>query len=434
MSARDRSLLDALGPWLERGPAGTVEMAGSLDAIVAAHPDDGEALLYTAYAHVLLAEHERAIAVARQALAADPSSAMAWELLIISLGATGHGDEARAAIDTCLKAAPASVMCLELRGGGESAAGRCDALEETAREMVSRDPEEAQAYTMLLCAEFSLDRPEGTLREVIDQRAARFEPKTGVRVATQDLLRLHAAVGDFAAVEKDYTAVESLLGNVPSASEHAAGGGVLLDALAEEGKTAERARFARAYLDRLSGWIPNSEADTERDILPRLVAAAQEGGAMSGDVRAAKRAAWLEAWRAKPAPPSPCALWITAYAGPAETQDDAREALAALPDRDACAAAPDGALWLGKVLLLSGDAAGARPWLEKPHVCSAHDAPLLRTRTMDWLGRAREATGDTPGACEAYGRVVTRWGTATPRSVTADHARGRMRALACPSR
>jgi hypothetical protein len=46
------------------------------------------------------------------------------------------------------------------------------------------------------------------------------------------------------------------------------------------------------------------------------------------------------------------------------------------------------------------------------------------------LGRAREAKGDTAGACEAYARVLSRWGSAKPRSVTADAARAR--AVHCP--
>ena len=44
---------------------------------------------------------------------------------------------------------------------------------------------------------------------------------------------------------------------------------------------------------------------------------------------------------------------------------------------------------------------------------------------------ARESAGDPAGACLAYQRVLDRWGSATPRSTTADLARARMRPLQC---
>jgi serine/threonine-protein kinase len=48
------------------------------------------------------------------------------------------------------------------------------------------------------------------------------------------------------------------------------------------------------------------------------------------------------------------------------------------------------------------------------------------------LGRALEQTGDTAGACAAYARVLAKWGTAKPRSITADAAREGVRRLRCP--
>ena len=50
------------------------------------------------------------------------------------------------------------------------------------------------------------------------------------------------------------------------------------------------------------------------------------------------------------------------------------------------------------------------------------------------LGELLEKKGDTDGACEAYGRVLARWGNAKPRSVTGDAVRKRWVALACEGR
>ena len=63
--------------------------------------------------------------------------------------------------------------------------------------------------------------------------------------------------------------------------------------------------------------------------------------------------------------------------------------------------------------------------------CYALRFPVEQMRAVRDLGVAREATGDRAGACEAWQRVLDRWGRATPRSVTAEDARARMRALGC---
>jgi serine/threonine-protein kinase len=58
--------------------------------------------------------------------------------------------------------------------------------------------------------------------------------------------------------------------------------------------------------------------------------------------------------------------------------------------------------------------------------------PMAHTRALAHLGMAREATGDKDGACRAYASVLARWGSAKPRSVTADEVRAKARALDCP--
>jgi serine/threonine-protein kinase len=48
-----------------------------------------------------------------------------------------------------------------------------------------------------------------------------------------------------------------------------------------------------------------------------------------------------------------------------------------------------------------------------------------------YLGQLDEAAGRTPEACGHYGQVLSRWGHAKPRSVTADEARFRAGKLRC---
>lgn len=63
--------------------------------------------------------------------------------------------------------------------------------------------------------------------------------------------------------------------------------------------------------------------------------------------------------------------------------------------------------------------------------CDALVIPFEHTRAWLELGLTKEAKRDTAGACAAYAVVIERWGKANPRSVTADEARARRRALAC---
>jgi serine/threonine-protein kinase len=125
------------------------------------------------------------------------------------------------------------------------------------------------------------------------------------------------------------------------------------------------------------------------------------------------------------------------------TAADRAEAAAAI------AAAPAGALgpgaelrprvpieiadaFTGRAMLLVGQAADAARFLRVATAsCHAFDHPFEHTRAHLWLGRALEATGDTAGACAAYGVVVQRWGKVKPKSVSADEARDRRRALHC---
>jgi serine/threonine-protein kinase len=86
------------------------------------------------------------------------------------------------------------------------------------------------------------------------------------------------------------------------------------------------------------------------------------------------------------------------------------------------------------VYVLAGRAADALPYLRRgAATCLALDEPIEHTRAHYFLGQALEATGDTAGACTAYGVVVARWGSA-PSSVTLEKARARVRALGCAKR
>jgi eukaryotic-like serine/threonine-protein kinase len=90
------------------------------------------------------------------------------------------------------------------------------------------------------------------------------------------------------------------------------------------------------------------------------------------------------------------------------------------------------AAYVGRTYWLAGRTAEGLPLLrEAAHDCNALLMPIEHTRAQLWFGQALEETGDKAGACEAYGTVLARWKDARPRSVTADRAKERVKALGC---
>jgi serine/threonine-protein kinase len=89
-------------------------------------------------------------------------------------------------------------------------------------------------------------------------------------------------------------------------------------------------------------------------------------------------------------------------------------------------------LGIGRVYLLGGRVEEALPYLTRAAAsCLALREPIAHTQAHYWLGQALETRKDNEGACAAYKVVLERWGHAKPRSVTADQARERAKALGC---
>ena len=124
-----------------------------------------------------------------------------------------------------------------------------------------------------------------------------------------------------------------------------------------------------------------------------------------------------------------------AFARVADTEDDAREALAALPVygplppfRPVTLVDVD----VGRTYLLAGRPDDALPLLEHAtRMCMVLHFPFEHVRASLLLAQTREARGDTAGACRDYQSVVGLWGRARPRSVTAEAAAERAAALGC---
>jgi serine/threonine-protein kinase len=430
---RNRTLLEALEPLAGRARPDEPETLRRLEAAHARFPDDEEFLLQLAY--MTVGDPARCVPAATRATELDPSDAAAWEALGRSLALAGRLDEGRSALERCAAVSVESSDCFFWLGLLDGQQGRCDDMERESRREADVDPRFGNVNLAL--AMVALGRPESVVRETEGRALATYPPERA---------RIQKALVD--------ASLASLAGRFDLAAT----------ALDEEARALDASPSARVFFDRawdLATGRIESRLEIGDDAGAR--AAAQEfasrvetltrrgsqtyfGDAWWSIARVAgaplepARSAWVSAKLDASAPGS--ATWVEAWASPAVTRDDATAAMGALA-RDPRLALPRGGedMWLdhdadalaGRVLLLAGKPAEALPLLRRAsNDCFALDWPYQHMHAVLDLGRALEQTGDTAGACAAYARVLAKWGTAKPRSITADAAREGVRRLRCP--
>jgi serine/threonine-protein kinase len=241
--------------------------------------------------------------------------------------------------------------------------------------------------------------------------------------------------GDFVEAEKSARELERLVQNAQAEPEHQAAARALVATYLETGKTALAADYAEAYLRRREAWLPDPFAEDfaiANDVTMRMLRALAAAGRIDKAALAVRRDAWTDEWRKRVHASLWPYLWLQAYA-PAATRDEALVAIQALGvPLPAYTPKTLGIAYAGHAYLLASRLDDALPLLERAGAsCMALEFPMEHTLAHLWLGRAREAKADTAGACKAYAVVLERWGKAKPRSVSADEARARSKALGC---
>jgi hypothetical protein len=365
-------------------------------------------------------------------LALDPGFAAASWIAALS----DDQDASSRAIDQCLAISPGAASCLRVRATAEETAGDCAALEADAQRMVAIEGASRRAYEFLSVALFARGRPLDAVREALRLKWKASSDATRPVVQASDEAKLAIATGDFAGALSGAAELDALAES--SDSEPARRQAVRLEIQLHEelGERVEAARVADGYLRRMGAW-PESDV-IDDDPRPRLYAAAVRGGLRSPDERDAARRDWVAKWTRLSDPFDQDRIWVEGFAGPAETADEAAQALAALPPYEPLPTLVLGGVWTppetAKVYVLAGRAVDALPELKlATGSCRMLRDPLDVVRARLWLGEALEETGDGDGACAAYRKVVALWGHER-RSVTAAAAAARAKALRCSDR
>jgi serine/threonine-protein kinase len=371
----------------------------------------------------------------RRATELDPKYALAHTNRIVSLEWMGDFDAAEAAAKLCAENAP-SLGCLRAVGYGFAQRGQAEKLEATARAMLGMSPKDLYGLEFLAEATACLGRSDAAVRSAYERKVPMMPPEEQERGRVDVDVTMAFYRGDFAAARDRLADYKRLMGVSSDMSEHAS---VAFSALAISVETAqaeEGALAARAFLDERDALVgPRTEDDAALqayEIGYALQALRRAGRMTKADLRA-ERDRFIIEWRPRLGPDYQPHLWLITYANLAEDDADAREALDALPSFNGLPsmfASLGEELSIGRVYLLAGQLDEAIPWLSQAaHACRLADVRVVEANLE--LGEALERKGDKDKSCAAYAYVLRRWGNAKPKSVTADEAKKRSKALGC---
>ncbi len=437
LDPKDAALLEAADPYV-REPPDLGEWERRLVLASARFAGDAELLYYLGYARQQRNNFEGAAEAYQRAAKLDPHFALAWWSRGSVKYLQGDVTAALASYDDCLRMASQATICLHERARVYRREGECEKMEAETRAAIAKEPDSAIAYYYLAEALYSRGRPEATVREALQQYVTKLpDPER----AERDLFykaSLANLSGDFVQAERFAREKERLVEGKSDRADHFNVAALLADIYVESGRMDEAAGVATNFLNRQELWIGFTNPLYFQNVLFRA-------GKLDLATFEARRADWLRQRDAeiksteagKQGQARERAFpWIDGYADFVQTREEAAAALALLPvylpmppptrrsvGRETA---------LGKVYALTGDAEGAKFFLARATAhCGALDYPSPHTRAHYYYGLSREAAGDKPGACAAYAVVLSRWGEAKPRSVTAAAAKDRTKALGC---
>ena len=442
LTSRERELLDAYRPLFQSEPPAVAASLDRLRALSDRRPGDVPLLGALASAYGAMGKFDEDAATIRRELTLDPHYGAGLSELAQTQAYLGRPAEAYATVERCLSIFPTASWCIWVREFLDSMDGKCAANEADARRRIAADPTIPDGYKALLYAVAAEGKPDALADEALTQTIQRVaDPAERARLGLRFTLRLAALRGDFAGAIVHAGELRAEVASRTDVAEHA--DAAYQSALLEEevGHPEVAGRLAREYLDRREVWADDPmphDYSMATDRTSLLASLAFHDHAIDAARYTAILGAYQQSWSAKLQGDYHAFAWVYGYAQPVQTAAEAQEALAALPAFGAVPPwIPNGdvpRLGVGRTFWLAGrDAEGARYIAAAAHGCDAITHPVGWVRANGWLGDVRAKEGDVAAACEAYQVVLAHWGHARPRSVTADHARERSRALGCPA-
>jgi tRNA A-37 threonylcarbamoyl transferase component Bud32/tetratricopeptide (TPR) repeat protein len=443
LSERDRALLEALQPLLQSATQDIGEADRRLRALTERYPNDAELWMLLGFVHYGTSATS---APAERALELDRDDGQSWENKGHGALMLGRLADARAAYARCGSLTIDGADCFAWAGISYALEGRCDEYERELRRASDRNP----LWDIgLIWAMVSSGRSAATIKETETQAMAALPPPLNAPYIGAGIdVRLAIVAGDFtraaSLAKRESKLLEADAELSASYAAHYDLAGALLEIAQETGDDDAVRRVASDFLSHADAWPIEAVFGHAVDLsLDYARVALPTGVAPPADFEA-RRTAWIH--RALFAGADPAQVWVYGYASPALTAVEARAALAALPEWGSPSPTPSNfdsffgrvgspEADLGRVYLLAGQVDESIGHLKRAVAsCDLFTSTIDHLRAARDLGIALAQKGETTAACEAYGVVLSRWGQARPRSVTADDARARARALGCAAR
>jgi tetratricopeptide (TPR) repeat protein len=433
LSDRELAVAEALEPVVSRPTPDWAAAVMRIDRAIARWPLDADLYARRAYAHVMLNRPDDALNDARRSEELDGGFALPHLYGGASLRELDRLDEAVAEFDRCVAVAPGASRCIVNRGLVHIGQNACERLAEDADQLVAGNPQDPFGYRFRLYTLAWRGSSPDTLAAAAQQAWEHEHERERERQRYTAYLGLWT--GDFVAAESAARALGNSLGAEPTLTQASRAAWLRAQVLLEEGRNDDAEAVASQFLALRNLLAPSVADAVGKDATPLLLDVERRAGVLADADWRRRRDAFVAQWTAlAPGKDDVRATMIGAYLAPARTRADAEEALSRLSSL-----VPPTAEWyeisdylLGNVYALGGRPADARPYLERAvRSCSAFEFSWETTHARYLLGRTLEDTGDRAGACAAYASVVTRWGKAKPRSITAQQAARRSRGLGC---
>jgi serine/threonine-protein kinase len=431
LGAHDRIVVDAIAPLFEQ-PQNVAESLRRFTRALAGAPSDADFALYLCRTQGVATDYSTAQVHCAQAHDLDPyAAAPLFEIARLQLR-LDDGAAARTSVDACLRVSPLASSCLSLLWSLDAPEGNCRAAEDVARRLVSAHRDSPEGYDKLANSLAASGESVESIRIALADKLSRISPSAVEGTKLYDDAHLAVLIGDFAGARKEL--LQEYERVAPSRDEV-----VLYPLIAdrvalaeEEGKRDEVVSLVSDYFAKRPSWTTDTTFDYSFYFTSQLYA---EATLTRADFLV-KRNAWLARQPSERAISPYLGIWLFAYGIPVVTAADAREAVDALPPQfptlsDTEYRTPEVEWPIGRTYRLAGREAAAIPFLTRAaKSCSPFIAPFEETWASLDLGLAQEKIGDAAEACDAYRRVLRRWGGAQT-SVTARAARARSRTLGC---
>jgi tetratricopeptide (TPR) repeat protein len=432
----EQVLLDALSPYVQGTPSDPVETEKRLREASARTPNDVELLGWLALILGAQQKFEEELTVADRAVSLDPQYADGWDARANALARVGRFDEAKKSLDACIAVSPSAADCLWHLIGIREQQGECAQIEQDAIRWLATQPKSASGYHELSKALLALGHPRATVEEALRQKWQNLADGERAKAEATDRMHLSILEGDFIAAEVEARKLLAIVEPDPNEFAHAAPTRTLVDVQLETGRFAAAGALASEFLRRKNVWVGSVFSSIAMDASLQMVHAELRARMVDEATFEKARKLFLDAWAPRIPPRFHGLLWLYGWARVSDTEAEAKAALAALPSYGALPSFRPRTLAgedVGRVYYLADHDAEAIPELQHAtRSCRALDDPLDHTRAHAYLGFALEETHDTKGACEAFAVVLSRWGNAKPRSVTAEEVAAHAKSLGCP--